>query len=103
MAKKASPSVDPGSTRSWTFLSNHAHVLVALKRDPDARLRDVADVVGITERAVLQIVADLEAEGLVVRVREGRRNHYQLHLNAPLRHPLEENHSVRELVTLLAK
>jgi uncharacterized membrane protein len=103
MAKRAASDPEAGSQKTWTFLSNHAHVLVALKRDPNARLREVAALVGITERAVLQIVADLEAEGIVVRVREGRRNHYQLHLDAPLRHPLEENHSVRELVTLLAK
>jgi DNA-binding MarR family transcriptional regulator len=91
------------ASRKWTFLSNHAHVLVALYRDPQARLRDVAELVGITERAVLHIVADLEEEGIVERVREGRRNRYKLDLAAPLRHPLEEHHSVRELVRTLAK
>ena len=90
-------------TRRWTFLSNHAHVLVALQRDPDARLRDVATAVGITERAVLHIVADLEEEGIVERVRTGRRNHYKLHLDAPLRHPMEQHRTVRELVRMLAK
>lgn len=104
MAKRvARASANAEAARKWTFLSNHAHVLVALHRDPDARLRDVASLVGITERAVLHIVADLEEEGIVERVREGRRNHYKLHLDTPLRHPVEEHHSVRELVRLLAK
>jgi len=90
-----------GRPQGWTFLSNHAHVLVCLRRDPRARVRDVAEAVGITERAVLLILADLEAEGLVERVREGRRNRYVLHLDAPLRHPLEAHRTVRELLGLL--
>ena len=86
---------------TWTFLSNHAHVLVALARDPQARLRDLAAAVGITERAVLLILADLEAAGIVERVREGRRNRYRLHLDGALRHPLEQHCSVRELIDLI--
>ena len=89
--------------QGWTFLSNHAHVLVCLVRDPQARVREVADQVGITERAVLLILADLEAEGLLERVREGRRNRYVLHLDAPLRHPLEEHRTVRELLGMLER
>ena len=85
----------------WTFLSNHAHVLVSLHRDQRARVRDVAEAVGITERAVLSILADLEREGIVERVREGRRNRYDLLLDAPLRHPLEQQRTVRELLDLL--
>lgn len=88
-------------TSGWTFLSNHAHVLVCLCRDPRARVRDVATHVGITERAVLLILADLEREGIVQRVREGRRNRYELYLDAPLRHPLEEHRTVRELVAMV--
>lgn len=104
MAKKpVRKKVEPRNARQWTFLSNHAHVLVALRRDPDATLRDVAALVGITERAVLQIVADLEAEGIVERVREGRRNHYEFRLDVPLRHPLEAARSVRELIETLTK
>jgi len=64
-------------------------------------VRDVAEAVGSTERAVLLSLADLEAEGLVERVREGRRNRYVLHLDAPLRHPLEAHRTVRELLGLL--
>ena len=85
----------------WTFLSNHGHVLVALSRDPRARLRDVAEAVGITERAVLLILSDLESEGIVKRIREGRRNRYVLNLEAPLRHPLEEHRTAGELVAMV--
>ena len=87
----------------WTFLSNHAHVLVCLCRDSHARVRDMATAVGITERAVLLILSDLEEEGLIERVREGRRNRYVLHLDAALRHPLEEHRTVRELLGLIEK
>jgi DNA-binding Lrp family transcriptional regulator len=83
---------------SWTFLSNHAHVLVCLCADPRARVRDVAEGVGITERAVLSILADLEAEGIVERIREGRRNRYELRLDSALRHPLEQHRTVAQLV-----
>ena len=85
----------------WTFLSNHGHVLVALSRDPRARLRDLAQAVGITERSVLLILSDLEEEGILERIREGRRNRYVLHLDAPLRHSLEEHRTVGELVAMV--
>ena len=82
----------------WNFLSNHAHVLVCLSRDPDVVLREVAQRVGITERAVQRIVADLEAAQVIVREREGRRNHYRINGSIPLRHPLESHHTVAELL-----
>ncbi len=82
----------------WTFLSNHAHVLVSLARQPGARLRDIATEVGITERAVQKIVADLEAAGVLVRQREGRRNRYLLRADVPLRHPLERHRTVGDLL-----
>jgi len=88
-----------GST--WTFFSNHAHVMVALVRNRRARIRDLAEVVGITERAVQLILADLETEGIVERVREGRRNRYVLHLDGALRHPLEAHRTVRELIRMV--
>lgn len=87
---------------SWTFLSNHAHVLVCLSTDPDLRLRDIAERVGITERAVFTIVNDLEAGGYLTRIREGRRNRYELNPQGPLRHPLEAPHTVGELLAALA-
>jgi len=88
-------------SRHWTFLSNHGHVLVCLARDPDARLRDVAQSVGITERAVQKIVSDLEEAGVVERVRDGRRNRYRLFVDRPLRHPLEAHRNVGSLLGMI--
>lgn len=93
--------VDHESHRRWTFLSNHAHVLVCLARDPGIRIRDIANQIGITERAVTKILSDLEEEGLVEKHREGRRNSYELHLDQPLRHPAEMHRSVSELMTFI--
>ena len=87
--------------RHWTFLSNHAHVMVCLAQDPDARLRDVALSVGITERAVQKIVSDLEQAGVIVRERAGRRNSYRLNLDVPLRHALESHQTVGVLLSLV--
>ncbi len=70
---------------AWTFITNHAHVLLCVARDPSMRLRDVATTVGITERAAQSIVADLVTAGYLTRRREGRRNRYEVHLDAPLR------------------
>lgn len=85
----------------WTFLTNHAHVFLCLAKDPGVRLRDVAEKVGITERAAQRILADLESEGYVVSEKTGRRNHYSVNKNAPLRHPLEFQHSVGNLLRLI--
>jgi DNA-binding MarR family transcriptional regulator len=87
--------------RQWTFLSNHAHVLVCLARDPCARLRDVAADVGITERAVQKIVGDLEEAGVLQRERAGRRNTYRLELDLPLRHALEAHRTVGSLLAMI--
>jgi DNA-binding Lrp family transcriptional regulator len=87
--------------RQWTFLSNHGHVLVCLAHDPNARLRDVAARVGITERAVQTIVGDLEAAGIISRERTGRRNSYRLDLDAPLRHPIESHRTVATLLGMV--
>jgi predicted transcriptional regulator of viral defense system len=86
---------------TWTFLSNHAHVLVCLARDPHTRLRDVAEQVGITERAVFKIVTELETAGVITRIREGRRNHYELDPSARLRHPTEAQCTVGGLLSML--
>ncbi len=85
----------------WTFLTNHAHVLVCISADGDLRGRDIAARVGITERAVQAIIADLESDGYLTRTREGRRNHYQVHPDLPLRHPLEAHHRVADLLAAL--
>lgn len=91
----------PESQPGWTFLTNHAHVLICIARRPDIRLRDVATQVGITERAVQSIVRDLEAGGYLERSRVGRRNHYRLHPDRPLRHPVEHGHQLTELLDAL--
>jgi len=84
----------------WVFLSNHGHVLLAIAGQPTARLRDIAGWVGITERAALRIVGDLVAAGHVVSRRVGRRNSYEIHPDAPLRHPRWSDHTVRDLLDL---
>ncbi len=86
---------------TWTFLTNHAHVLLVVRRDPHARLRDIADAVGITERAVQTIVGDLEGAGYVVRERVGRRNRYTVVQDGHFRHPLEEQVRVGDFLALV--
>ncbi len=85
----------------WTFLTNHSHVLICLHRDAQMRLRDVAERVGITERAVQRIVHELEEAGVLTHRREGRRNVYRIALRRPLRHRLESHHTVGELLALI--
>lgn len=94
-------SRSPGASSSWTFLSNHAHVLVCLARDPQTRLRDVAEEVGITERAVQRIVRELEAAGVLKRSRLGRRNRYQIVPDISLRHSLERHCTIGQLLNIL--
>ena len=89
--------------RRWTFLTNHAHVLLCIARDPEMRLRDIAEQVGITERAAHRIVSDLVAEGFVTAVRVGRRNTYEIDPTVRMRHPLLRDHQIAELVSLLEK
>jgi DNA-binding MarR family transcriptional regulator len=87
--------------KRWLFLTNHAHVLVCIAREPGMRMRDIAEQVGVTERAVQLILRDLEGEGYVSVRRVGRRNLYEVELSAPMRHPLHEGHVVDELVAIL--
>lgn len=87
----------------WTFLTNHAHVLVCVAEDPDIRGRDIATRVGITERAAQAIITDLVDEGYVTRTKVGRRNHYTIDAQAPLRHPLEEDHTIGEILVTLGR
>lgn len=91
------------SGRRWTFLTNHGHVLVYLSRSPDARVRDIASDVGITERATQSILADLIDAGYVTAKRIGRRNTYSVHPNEALRHPSEADHSVGELLSVFSE
>ena len=85
----------------WTFLTNHAHVLLCVARDPGVRHRDLAVQVGITERAAQRIVADLVDAGYLTSIRDGRRNRYELHRELPLRHPLEREHQIGEILAVL--
>ncbi|MET9622376.1 helix-turn-helix domain-containing protein [Streptomyces sp. NPDC006464] len=94
-----------GDVPKWTFLTNHARVLLAISRDPSVRLREVALTCGVTERTVQAIVADLEEAGYLTRTRaeDGRRNHYALALNTPFRHPAEADHDVAGLIALFTE
>ncbi len=89
------------STAGWTFLSNHTHVLVCIARDPAVRMREVADQVGITERAVQRIVRDLVDSGYLTREREGRHNVYGVRTERPLRHDLERSTDLGALLEVL--
>ena len=95
MAEK--DTVEPG----WTFMSNHTHVLVCLAADDSQTVRDVAAKVGITERAVLRIVSELEQAGVLAREREGRRNRYRINTDVPLRHPLEAHCRIGDLLGMV--
>jgi DNA-binding IclR family transcriptional regulator len=92
------PSPPPAS---WTFLTNHTHVLVCLANHEDITLREVAAQVGITERAVHAIVTALEEEGVLTRTREGQRNRYRLNRGYRLRHPLESHRKIGDLLDLI--
>ena len=94
--KAAAPAREP----AWTFLTNHSHVLICLAAEPDARVRDIAARVGITERGVQKILSELEAGGVIEREREGRRNRYTVRKTVPLRHPVESHRSVGHLLSL---
>ncbi len=87
----------------WTFLTNHSHVLICLHQDSSIRLRDVAEAVGITERAVQRIVQELEEAGVISRHREGRRNVYEVHTGHHLRHQLEGHCSVGDLLKMVER
>ncbi len=87
--------------RQWTFLDNHAHVLLCLARDPEMVMREVARKVGITERATQKIIKDLVESQVLERYRVGRCNSYRINLDQPLRHPLENQHTIGELLSML--
>ena len=91
----------PDEDKTWRFLSNHTQVLLCIQRDPDVRFRDIAEMVGITERAAQRIVADLIESGYVESERIGRRNHYRVNTDIAMRHPAQEGHDIGELLRLL--
>ena len=85
----------------WDLLTNHAHVLLCVAHDPGIRVRDIADAVGITERAAHRILSELVDQGYVLRERDGRRNRYEVRHELPLPHPLLQERQVGELLELL--
>lgn len=85
----------------WTFFTNHAHVLLCITRDSGIRIRDLADQVGVTERAAQRLVAELVDAGYLDRTRDGRRNRYRVRTDLPLRHPVEQPHRVGEILDVL--
>lgn len=103
MKKLGSLKSESGSRNEigWTFLTNHTHVIVCLARDPDLRIRDLAEMIGITERAVQRILSELEESGAITKHREGRRNRYTVNLNYRLRHPLESDCDLAHLLNVL--
>lgn len=88
-------------SQSWTFLTNHSHVLLCIAANPDILTRDIASLVGITERSAQRIVSELEEAGYLSHSKVGRRNHYEVHSNRPLRHPLESHLEVEALLEVL--
>lgn len=82
----------------WTFFSHYAHVLVCLAENPQIRLREIAEKVGITERTAFRLIGELEEAGIIERAKEGRRNHYMINAGAHLQHSMEEHCTVGELL-----
>ncbi len=94
MARKVNES------KPWTFLSNHGHVLVQLSRNPELKVKEIAEIVGITERSAQSILADLESEGYITITRSGRRNTYKVNQNQKFRHPSEANKTIGMLLKI---
>ena len=94
-------SSSPERKSKWTFLTNHSHVLLCLARDKAKRMRDIAFEVGITERAVQRIIAELVEEGFLVCKKDGRCNQYSICLDRHLRHPLESHRTIIDLIRLI--
>ncbi len=99
----AAESAAVSGTPAWTFLTNHAHVLLCIYRDSGIRLREVAQRVGITERMVQKIVAELAEAGYLAVEKEGRCNRYEVQRDFRLRHPLESQHAIGRLLDLLSR
>jgi len=92
-----------GSLPEWTFLSNHGHILVHLNNNPDSRVRDIAEAVGITERSAFSILSDLEEAKYISVKRVGRRNHYRILPNKNFRHPNEAQKPIGLLLKIFTK
>jgi DNA-binding IclR family transcriptional regulator len=101
VAKTPSPTTGTRPAGTWAFLTNHAHVLLCIARDPQSRVRDIAAEVGITERAAQRILADLIADGYATRTKTGRRNQYEVNPRRHLRHSLFRNLPIGRLLDVL--
>ena len=86
---------------SWSFLTNHARVVLRIAQDPGARLRDIAAAVGITERSAYGIVTDLTVAGFVVKHKDGRRNRYQIQAHLPLPEPASQEPAIGDVLAIL--
>ena len=89
-------------TPGWSFLTNHAQVLLCIAQDPGIRLREIGEAVGITERAAHRIVVELADAGYISRTRNGRRNHYTIRSQLPLPDPLAREQKIGDLLAVLA-
>ena len=85
---------------AWTFLTNHSHVLICIMQNPRIRLSEIAETVGTTERTAFAIVSDLVEAGYLSKVRQGRRNEYEVHPELPFRHPIERQREIRALLSV---
>lgn len=97
----SAPAAAGSASRGWTFLTNHAHVLLCLANSQPLTARELAMRVGITERAVQAILSDLASEGYLNKSRQGRRNAYKINPHGRLRHPLEAHHTIGDLIAAL--
>ena len=93
--------MNSGPTPSWSFLTNHAQVLLCIAHDPGSRLREIGEAVGITERAAHRIVVELADAGYISRTRNGRRNHYKIQSHLPLPDPLASEQKIGDLLAIL--
>jgi DNA-binding IclR family transcriptional regulator len=100
---KESRSTEPPDDQSWTFLTNHTHVLLCVAQEPDIRLSKIATMVGIGERAAHRIIHELETAGYLRVSKVGRRNVYDIDLDRPLRHPLESHRHIRSVLAPLVE
>jgi predicted ArsR family transcriptional regulator len=92
-----------GNVKGWHFVTSHTQVLLCIARDPDMRMKDIAETVGITERAAQRIVTDLVEAGYLQRERVGRRNRYVIDETMVMRHPEQSSHEIGELLALLRR
>jgi len=90
-------------SKNWTFLSHHAHVLLALSENPNLTIEELAKIAGLTTRSIVNVLKDLEDGGYLVKSREGRNNHYEINLKAQLRHSTSREHTIGALISALGQ